>query len=79
MEVYGALGTQIKVRVSLPSKGLGTPAARAEGPRADKRNVEVPSPGRQVASTCGGRWEGGTNRGMSATRAVRKKKYKIAL
>ena len=63
MEVYGALGTQIKVRVSLPSEGLGTPAAQAEGPRTDKRNAKVPSPGRQLASTCGGRGEGGTRRG----------------
>ena len=63
MEVCGAMGAQIRVRASLPSKGLGTRAARAKGPRTRHRNSKVPSPGRDVASTGGVRERGAEAKG----------------
>jgi hypothetical protein len=63
MEVYCALGTQIKVRVSLPSKGLGTSAARAKGPRTAKKKREGAKSWPAGCIYMWGEGGGGTSRG----------------
>lgn len=56
----GALGTQVKLGDNLPSKGLGTPAARGKEPEADTRSANRRSPRRQSAPASVG--EGGGER-----------------
>ena len=52
------MGTQVKVRDSLPSKGLGTPAARGKELEADIRSANRRSPRRQSAPASEGEWGG---------------------